>query len=324
MVAHYLRQLGLRRTKISFFLHIPFPSYDLFRRLPWNGELIYAMMEYDLLGFQTKRDRRNFLRCVKEFMPEVAILAHKSRFTDVQYGSRRVRIGYYPISIDYKDFNDRAHDPEVTKVSYDIHRKLSNRRLMLGLDRLDYTKGIPQRFRAFERALEKYPKLHGNLSMIQVLIPSRTRLPDYIDLKSQLDELAGRINGRFSKHEWLPIFYMFHSLKPAELLGHYRACEIALITPLRDGMNLVAKEYCASSIDNNGVLILSEFAGAADQLSKGALIVNPYDVEGTADAIYEAFKMPIAETSRRMRVMRTEIKRNDVHQWAAQYLSTFL
>ncbi len=156
---------------------------------------------------------------------------------------------------------------------------------------------------------------------MQVVIPSRTMVPDYIDLKSQLEQLAGRINGRFSEHGWVPLHYHYRSLDSVQLLAHYRTAEIALITPLRDGMNLVAKEYCACSIDNQGVLILSKFAGAADQLGKHALVVNPYDIDKTADALYQAFSMTQAERQRRMRLLRNQIRRNDVHRWLETFMT---
>ncbi|MBD3298320.1 MAG: hypothetical protein GF341_06670, partial [candidate division Zixibacteria bacterium] len=190
-----------------------------------------------------------------------------------------------------------------------------SRQLILGMDRLDYTKGIPERFSAFERALEKYPELRGNVSLIQVVIPSRTHVPDYRDLKSEIDGLIGRINGRFSSQGWVPIYYIYRSLDRVSLLALYRACEIGLVTPLRDGMNLIAKEFCACSVNGHDVLILSEFAGAADQLCPNALCVNPYDRETTADAIHAAYSMDLDSRVQRMRRLRREIKRNDVHQW---------
>ena len=218
------------------------------------------------------------------------------------------------------EFNDHAHSQEVAEAAWFLHENYGSRQLILGLDRLDYTKGIPERFLAFERALEKYPELRKKVSLIQVVVPSRTLVTDYIHLKEMLDGLAGRINGRYTEQGWIPIHYLFRSLDRVQLLGHYRACEIALVSPLRDGMNLVAKEYCASSIDNNGVLILSEFAGAADQLGKASLLVNPYDVDGTADAIYRAVNMPQDERRERMKTLRTEVKRNNVHRWVEWFI----
>ncbi|GEM_PF-4092361 len=196
------------------------------------------------------------------------------------------------------------------------------------IDRLDYTKGIPERFRAFERALEKYPRLLGRISLFQLVIPSRTRVPYYQDLKGILDRLVGRINGRFAQTSgehlgWAPIHYVYGTMTREELVGCYRACQTALITPLRDGMNLVAKEYCASHVNLDGVLILSEFAGAAEQLAAGAVIVNPYDRERTADAIHEAFMMPPDERRRRLEILRRAVARHDVHQWVRWYLDFF-
>ena len=321
LVGHYLRRAKIKRP-LAYFLHIPFPPLDLFRRLPWKQEIIEALMEYDLLGFQTLRDRRNFVQCVKGLQPRVQ-LEVRARYTLLRIGGRTVKVGHFPISIDFERFQEMARSKEVAEAAWFLHENIQGRQLMLGLDRLDYTKGISERFRALELALEKYPELQGNISLVQVLVPSRTHVPQYQKLKNRLDALTGRINGKFSRHGWVPIHYKYRRLDQVQLLGHYKACEIALVTPLRDGMNLVAKEYCACSIDNNGVLILSEFAGAAEQLAKDALIVNPYDVEGTADAIYQAYKMPLPERIRRMRSLRSIVKRSDVYQWLEWFLGAF-
>jgi len=194
---------------------------------------------------------------------------------------------------------------------------------MLGIDRLDYTKGIPERFLVLERALEKYPELKRRLALLQIVVPSRTMVPGYQDLKDQLDQLAGRINSRFGDAGWAPIVYRYCSLDQVQLAGHYRMAEIALITPLRDGMNLVAKEYCACSVDNSGLLILSEFAGAADQLGGHALLVNPYDIEATADMIRRAWAMPVEERNGRMAHLRAQVKRHDVHRWLKSFLNAY-
>jgi trehalose 6-phosphate synthase len=294
LAGHFLPSLGVQHH-LNFFLHIPFPSVDIFRRLPWKQDLLDAILDYDHIGFQTAQDRRNFIQCMKWFKPEIRRTSLK-RVSKFRYGDRDLKIGHYPISIDFHEFNDAARTEEAAEAAWYLHENLNSRVLVLGLDRLDYTKGIPERFLAFERMLEKYPETHTNISLIQIVIPSRLNVPDYEQLKSDLDSLAGRINARFSTQGWIPIHYQFRELDRTQLLGHYRACEIALITPLRDGMNLVAKEYCACTVDDNGVLILSEFAGAARQLGKGALLVNPYDIEGTADAIYSAYIMPAEES----------------------------
>jgi len=313
LVGAALRRLGFE-APIKFFLHIPFPSPDLFRRLPWRRQIIEAMMEYDLLGLQTLHDRKNFVACVREFYNEVEAETRR-RYTLLHWRGRKVRVGHYPISIDFDEFDQQARSEEVAQKAWLLHENLEDRQLVLGIDRLDYTKGIPERFLAFERLLEKYPALRGKVSLLQIVVPSRTVVPEYQQLKNQLDQLAGRINSSFSEPGWVPIHYAFRSLNRTELLAHYRACEIALITPLRDGMNLVAKEYCAASIDNNGVLVLSEFAGAADQMKKHAMLVNPYDVEEMADTIRDAVEMPLIERTRRMRMLRSGVRRNDVYQW---------
>ena len=319
----YLRQLHPRR-KIAFFLHIPFPSPDLFRRLPWSNQLLVSLLAYDLVGFQTLRDHRNFIHCVASLTKGVEVRSRHRNHTVLSYGDRIIKAGHFPISIDFNDFDQSARAEEVAKAAWYLHENYEQRQLILGIDRLDYTKGIPERFLAFERTLEKYPDLRQKISLLQVVVPSRTMVPDYIDLKGQLEQLAGRINGRFSEHGWVPLHYHFRSLDTVQLLAHYRTAEIALITPLRDGMNLVAKEYCACSIDNSGVLILSKFAGAADQLGKYALLVNPYDIEKTADAIYQAFSMTQAERQRRMRSLRNQIRRNDVHHWLERFITALL
>jgi trehalose 6-phosphate synthase len=318
LVGRYLRELGVQND-IDFFLHIPFPSSDLIRRLPWRREIMYALMDYDHIGFQTRHDYRNFMQSVRMFVEDTRVHS-KRNHSFVLHNERTIELGIYPISIDFKEFDSGARSQEVADSAWYFRENLRSDKLVLGLDRLDYTKGIPERFLAFERALEKYPELRGHLALVQVVVPSRVTVPQYQGLKEQLDQLAGRINGRFSTDRWIPIHYMFRHLNRNQLLGYYKASEIALITPLRDGMNLVAKEYCAASIENNGVLILSEFAGAADQLAHGALMVNPYDLERAADAIFAAYIMDDEEKTRRMKALRSEVRRNDVHKWLRQFM----
>lgn len=319
LVGQALRLRGLSGP-LSFFLHIPFPSLDLFRRMPWHREVIEALLAYDDIGFQTLHDRRNFVQCVRELLPAAEIVV-RGRETMIEVDGRRVRTGHFPISIDFHSFHAVAATPEVAAAAHSLRELYHCDKLILGVDRLDYTKGIIERFLAFERALEKHPELQGNVSLIQLVVPSRTNVPEYQRQRSALEGLTGRINGRFTQRGWVPIHYMFRRMDRQTLLAHYRACEIALVTPLRDGMNLVAKEYCASTIDGNGVLILSEFAGAADQLAPHALCVNPYDREQTADAIHRAFTMRPEERRMRMKALRAEVRRNDVNRWLRQFLA---
>ena len=284
-------------------------------------EYTKALLSFDLLGFQTLRDRRNFINTATNLIPDTSVLRRQRHYTLLKFGKRIVQVRNFPISIDFDEFNDAAQDQRVKEAAWYLHENLHERQLILGIDRLDYTKGIPERFLAFERALEKYPELKGKITMVQVVVPSRTLDPDYQSLKEHLDQMVGRINSRFGQSGWIPIHYIFRSLDKTQLVAHYRASEIAFITPLRDGMNLVAKEYCASSVDNNGVLILSEFAGAADQLGGKALLVNPYDIEKTADTIYQAYTMPIEERQQRMQWLRGQVKRNDVHRWLRSFMN---
>jgi trehalose 6-phosphate synthase len=318
LVARYLEELGVTARK-AFFLHIPFPSWDLFMRLPWRTEIIHSLLAYDLLGFQTERDRRNFTQCVRNCFLGSRIKG-SPRDQAIEHEGREIRLGAFPISIDYEAFNHLAASEEVAKKAWLIHETLPNRKLVLGVDRLDYTKGIPERLEAFEVLLEKYPQVRGRITLVQIAVPSRTHVPEYQIMKENIDQNVGRINGQYTRNGWIPIHYIYRNLPRPELVSYYRTSEIALITPLKDGMNLVAKEYCASCVENLGVLILSEFAGAAVTLRRGALLVNPYNVEHVADQIFEAYQMTRSEQARRMSQLRREIQRNNVFRWIESFL----
>ncbi|MDX1777786.1 MAG: trehalose-6-phosphate synthase [Thermodesulfobacteriota bacterium] len=319
LVGKYLSQQKYR-GKTAFFLHIPFPPWDLFMRLPWRTELIEGLLDYDLVGFQTERDRWNFIRCVRRLFPS-AIVSGPQRMQVIEHNGRVTRVGAFPISIDYEGFNQDASTKEVADEAWYIHERLPERKLVLGIDRLDYTKGILERLEAFGLLLEKYPDLRGKINFIQVVVPSRTIVQEYQDMKRTIDETVGRINGQFTYQDWVPIFYIYRTLSRRELIAYYRTCEIALITPLKDGMNLIAKEYCASSVETDGVLILSEFAGAAQQLGKASLLVNPFNLEEVADRIHQAYYMEQEERKRRMTKLRAEVRRNNIFRWIENYLS---
>ncbi len=314
-----LRRLGVQ-SRIGFFLHIPFPAPDIYLNLPWRESLLRALLEFDLIGFQTARDRRNFVRCARALIEDFEVEG-RGQVLAAHIGKREVRLGNFPISIDYKAFVRRAETPEVGQKVEELHRLLPKRRLILGIDRLDYTKGIPLRLKAFQNLLARYPDLREKLSFMQVVVPSREDIPEYHRLRTEIEQLVGQINGSFVRPGgWVPVWYEYRSLSRVELLAYYRAADIALITPLKDGMNLVAKEYCACSIEEDGTLILSEFAGAAPQLARGALLVNPHDVEGVADAIRQAFLMDPAERRARMRRMRASVREQDVFWWVDSFL----
>jgi trehalose 6-phosphate synthase len=303
---------------IGFFLHIPFPPLDIFLKLPWRFQILRALLAYDVIGFQTLRDRRNFVQCVRALLKDVAVQG-KGQVIAAQVGGRLVRAGVFPIGIDFQEFAQQAASRAVSEAAWYFHEAFANRTIVFSVDRLDYTKGIPQKLAAFRRALMRYPELRERVTLVQVIVPSREDIPEYGELKAEIERLVGEINGQFTRAAWVPIHYMYQSLPRVELLAYYRASEIALITPLKDGMNLVAKEYCACSLED-GALILSEFAGAAAQLQRDALLVNPYDVEGVAAAIHRAWTMPPEERRARMRNLRRAIRERDIFWWVDSFL----
>jgi len=320
-VAQALREQALSRKLrgLTFFLHIPFPPYDIFSKLPQQQRLLRALLQFDLLGFQTRRDVRNFIQCVRRVRLDTKILPRRD-LQLVRFEKREIRVGHFPIGIDFDSFENGASADAVAKKSEELRVTFPDCQLILGSDRLDYSKGIPERLRAFRTALERHPELRGRVVLIQVVVPSRVQIPRYHEFKDRIDRLVGDINGRFSTSTWLPVQYHFRSLDRDNLLAHYCGCDIAFVTPLKDGMNLVAKEYCACRIDNDGVLILSQFAGAAEQLKPGAVLVNPYDVEQMADTILEAFRMKETERTARMKRMRRVVRDENVFWWVDSFL----
>lgn len=321
-VATQLRAAGVSAS-IGFFLHIPFPPLDIFTKLPWRTEILRALLDYDLIGFQTLRDRRNFVQCLRTFFNDISIEG-KGQVISASTRERQVRIGYFPISIDYGEFSRQASSQEVADEAWYLHEHIPEGKIILGVDRLDYTKGIPYRLKAFENLLEHHPDLHGKLTLVQITVPSRRSIPMYQDLKVEIERLVGRINGRFTRSGWVPIHYIYRSLERRELLAYYRTAEMALITPLKDGMNLVAKEYCASNIEQTGVLILSEFAGSASQMHRGAILVNPYHIEAVSEAMFTAYMMDPRQRRERMKRLQQSVSRHDIYWWVNSYLQASL
>lgn len=317
-VGKKLKELGVQ-TPIGFFLHIPFPSMDIFQKLPWRMEVLAGLLEFDLIGFQTQRHKRNFLQCIRSMMKNVQIIG-QGPLSVIKMGKREIVVGNFPIGIDAKAFSINSSSPEVEHQAIKLNNAFPGCQKLLGVDRLDYTKGIPYKLDGFRRALQLYPELRRKVTLIQVLVPSREDIPEYHDLKMEIERLVGEINGQFSEPDWIPIHYMFRHLKRDELLAYYRGCEIGLVTPLDDGMNLVAKEYCASSEAEDSVLILSEFAGAAAQLRVGSITVNPYDQDGMAAAIYQATAMSREERRFRMRRLQKVVREQDIFGWVDSFL----
>ncbi|HJU29286.1 MAG TPA: trehalose-6-phosphate synthase [Candidatus Binataceae bacterium] len=301
---------------IGIFWHVPFPPEQLMRILPWRDEFLKGMLGSDLIGFHTQSYADHFINCCERILR----LDVDRKRGEVAVGRRRVRVGPYPLGIPADFFSSLAANPRVGARAQRIRRGLASPVMVLGVDRLDYTKGILERLMGFERFLENNPSWHRRVTLVLIAVPSRTKVADYMMLKRQLDELVGNIVGRFSSEGWAPLRYLYTQFGAEELVAYYRAADVALLTPLRDGMNLVAKEYVASHIDDDGVLILSEFAGAAEELSD-ALLVNPYDADQIAEQLKRAVEMGVEEKATRMRAMREKVHRNNLEHWSAEFLS---
>lgn len=317
-VARRMRQKGFK-GRAAFFLHIPFPSIENFAKLPWREQLLSDLLHYDLVGFQTRRDLHHFEACAEE-LGLASVDDIKEGCVQFDLGARIVEAGAFPIGIDYADFNDRAASSEVTTRGQQWQSQLGDVDVLLGVDRLDYSKGLLHRLQAYEQTLVRHPELHEEVVLFQLVVPSRENVDEYRALKEEFDREVGRINGRFSTSKWQPIHYRYNRVEPEELSAMYRMAAVALVTPLRDGMNLVSKEYCASQVNGEGALVLSEFAGAAEQLERGAILVNPYDITQTAQAIYRAITMPGDERRQRMRRMQKVLAKRDVYWWAETFL----
>jgi trehalose 6-phosphate synthase/phosphatase len=301
------------RARIGFFLHIPFPSSELFRMLPAREELLRGMLGADLIGFHTASYLRHFASTVQR------ILGVPTEIDRLVWEGREVRLGVFPMGVDARELADTASAAAVAEEARDL--RAGDTRILLGVDRLDYTKGIPRRLLAFERLLERHPEWRERVRLVQVAVPSREDVDAYQSYRSQADELIGRIHGAFATARWVPVHWMYRGLSREDVVALYRAADIMLVTPIRDGMNLVAKEFVASRSDGDGVLVLSEFAGAAAELAE-ALHVNPFDVEATAETYHRALTMPENERRQRMAGLRRRVESHDVHHWVASFLAT--
>jgi trehalose 6-phosphate synthase len=289
-------------------------------KLPWRNEVINALLAYDLVGLQTSRDLKNFLDCVETLHGVTAATRGNIRILWDPTSERRIRVGHFPIGIDVSEFSEPAELPEIQRRKQQLRKEMDVEHLVVSVDRLDYTKGIPYRIQAFRRLLERYPHVKRRVALLQIVVPSRAEVAEYQKLKSEIERLVTSANGELGEPGWLPIHHFFRSISRAELIALYQAANVALVTPLKDGMNLVAKEFCAVHNDNDGVLVLSEFAGAAEQLGEFSLLVNPYDIDGVANALMKAIDMPEAERKTRMSGLRDLIKKFDVMWWASSFL----
>jgi trehalose 6-phosphate synthase/phosphatase len=304
------------RTNIGFFLHIPFPSSEIFRILPWRNEVLEGMLGSDLIGFHTYEYARHFLSSV------LRLLGHENEFGAVSVEDRMVMVDNFPMGVDAKNIkfllDQESTKNDIKKFQKTVGKK--DRKIILSVDRLDYSKGIPHRLQAFEEFLSRYPKWREKLIYIMLCVPSRTKVKDYAILKQEVESLVGKINGRFGNPDWMPVYYLYRSFPFKQLLPLYVIADVALVTPVRDGMNLVAKEYVAARQDNSGVLILSGTAGAEAELGE-ALVVNVYSREALVNSLVQAMEMSENEQERRMKTMRHRIIEYDIHHWTRSFIS---
>ena len=299
--------------KIGFFLHIPFPSYEVFRLLPWREEILEGLLGADLVGFHTFSYVRHFLNTVRR------VLNYENTFGQITYKNRTIKVDAIPMGIDYNKFASSVNDRKVKKEINTLNKSLKGQKIILSIDRLDYTKGLLSRLEAFDLFLTKFPEYIEKVTFIMVAVPSRTKIDSYNDFKNRVNETIGRINGKYSKIGWSPIRYIYRSLNFNVLSALYFLSNVALITPLRDGMNLVAKEYLASKSNKKGVLVLSETAGVAEELGE-AITVNPNDKNKIAVALDIALKMGSEEQSERVKPMQERLRRNTVFKWVELFI----
>ncbi|MBX6364218.1 MAG: bifunctional alpha,alpha-trehalose-phosphate synthase (UDP-forming)/trehalose-phosphatase [Gemmatimonadetes bacterium] len=302
----------LPEARIGFFLHIPFPSVELFATLPHREKLLEGLLGSDLVGFHTDAYRRHFADSVHR------ILGARTDPYRIRHAGRDVRLGTFPIGVDPAVFAEGGQRQDVAREVAAL-RGDGSCKLLVGIDRLDYTKGISRRLLAFDALLANRPEWRGRVRLVQIAVPSRTGVRAYTRLRNEVDALVGRINGTYGTAHWTPVHYINRAVPQTQLFAFYRAADAMLVTPLRDGMNLVAKEFVATRTDEDGVLVLSEFAGAAAELTE-AVLVNPYDVERTAEAYHRALTMPAPERQARMRALRRHVLENDVYSWADSFL----
>lgn len=318
LTASALRAAGVR-GRMGFFLHIPFPSPDMFEKLPWKKPILQSLLEFDVIGFQGDRDRSNFVSCLERLLPETLVQPGNPHLL-VGADDNQSVVGSFPIGIDFEAFARDAERSDTAAHAADIRKRVADDILVLGVDRLDYTKGIPERLRSFRLLLRRFPEMRNHITLVQIVVPSREDIPNYKHLRREVELLVSEINGEFTEPGWVPVHYIHRNLGRDELLAYYRAADIGLVTPLKDGMNLVAKEFCAAQIDERGVLIVSEFAGAGSELRSGAILVNPNDFAEVAQAIYQAAHMSAEEKRSRMRLLRQIVKDHNVHRWIRSFM----
>lgn len=315
LVPNMLRKAGVT-NKIGFFMHIPFPNYEVFRITPKRKSLLEGLLGADVIGFHTESYQKHFLECVRK---KINVADVDMIDNHIYYNNRMIDVPAHPISIDYSLIDETARKPNVRYKVKKLRNQFNVDIVGLGVDRLDYTKGIFERLNGIEYFLDTHPEYHKNFLFVQIAVPSRTKVIEYQKIKREVDEAVGRINGKFSKDGWSPISYIYNSVNFEELVAYYSCADFALITSLRDGLNLVTKEYIASRINNDGMLILSEFIGASEEIDTGNFI-NPFDVRSISNGILRAIKASNEEKQRIMTNLRQHVSENNVYKWVDNFL----
>ena len=300
---------------IGFFQHIPFPSYELFRLIPWRIDLLEGLLGSDLIGFHTFDDARHLVHSARRLMPSII-----GSSNEITYNNRTLIVDSFPMGIDSQKFESMVSTEVVQEHIQALNKTFTGIKIILSIDRLDYSKGILQRLQAFEMILQNNPQEIGKLVLYMIVVPSRDNVPQYRDLRDEIDKVVGGINARYRTMDWQPVYYFYRSFPAEELSALYAKADICLVTPMRDGMNLVCKEYVASRLNNDGVLILSEMAGASKELVD-ALIVNPNNILSIADAIQDALHMPIDEQNRRMKMMKEIVMKFNTSHWVKVFMN---
>ncbi len=307
----------LPNATIGFFLHIPFPSFEIFRTLPWRRHILNGLIGADLVGFHTHDYVRHFLSAIRR------LLGHEHTLGKITVDDRIVKADSFPMGIDYEKFARASENEAVQKEIKSIRKKVGNHKLILSVDRMDYSKAIPQRLKAFNLFLEENPEFKNEVTLVLVVVPSRLKVEQYRHLKEEVDQLVGTINGKYGDIGWTPIWYLYRNLSFTILSALYNVADIALVTPFRDGMNLIAKEFVASRVNGKGVLILSEMAGATHELGE-SISINPNDLEDIKQAMVEALKVPEEDQIRNNREMQLKLSRYNVQRWAKDFFDALI
>ncbi len=316
LLPEYIKKKN-KNVKINFFLHIPFPSPEIFLKLPWRKEIIDGFLNFDFAGFHTQIDKENFINCVKYFYD---VKEERSNyFTDLYIENKKIRLAAIPISIDFKFYDTKANEKETVEIFKNLKERYKDKYLIVSIDRIDYTKGLVEKLNGYRRFLEKYPEYREKVILMISTAPNVKKLPEYEKLEKEFHHKIAEINGSLGTEIWRPVLFINKRLSINELIAYYRAADISLITPIKDGLNIVCKEYSASNIDLNGSVILSEFAGASTEIGDFVYLINPYDIENIADTIKKVIEEKQEVKKEKMKKLRKHINEFDIYWWSKTY-----